>query len=240
MLIDRCDISRLFITVCEEIENIVLTIVIGLPRDVECFTPTAEGHNMLPDREVPRSTIRRTESRGTTPFLSTSDTAHRGVKLKDGGNQFELRTENSVEPYLKELEGRPLAVKSPLSSQNGLRSSQELPDVDYGFDPGRPDLDIPDNDDAIGLLLTQPVAKKNFPWDTRSSEYYAHPIPVKISRSLIPLPEILQNSTMNKLYFHHFINHTARTLVVHDCSANPFRHILPSRKYPFCDCLAHY
>lgn len=32
---------------------------------------------------------------------------------------------------------------------------------------------------------------------------------------------------MNLLYFHHFLNHTARILVPHDCSANPFRNILP-------------
>ncbi|KAL8952223.1 MAG: hypothetical protein Q9183_007402, partial [Haloplaca sp. 2 TL-2023] len=32
---------------------------------------------------------------------------------------------------------------------------------------------------------------------------------------------------MNLLYFHHFLNHTARILVPHDCAANPFKNILP-------------
>jgi hypothetical protein len=35
---------------------------------------------------------------------------------------------------------------------------------------------------------------------------------------------------MNLLYFHHFINCTARILVPHDCERNPFRHILPESK----------
>ncbi len=36
---------------------------------------------------------------------------------------------------------------------------------------------------------------------------------------------------MNLLYFHHFINHTARILVPHDCEKNPFRQILPGSEY---------
>lgn len=36
---------------------------------------------------------------------------------------------------------------------------------------------------------------------------------------------------MNLLYFHHFLNHTARTLVAHECSDNPFREILPKNEY---------
>lgn len=35
---------------------------------------------------------------------------------------------------------------------------------------------------------------------------------------------------MNLLYFHHFIDHTARILVPHDCEKNPFRTILPGSK----------
>lgn len=36
---------------------------------------------------------------------------------------------------------------------------------------------------------------------------------------------------MNLLYFHHFLNHTARILVPHDCSENPFRNILPQSNH---------
>lgn len=36
---------------------------------------------------------------------------------------------------------------------------------------------------------------------------------------------------MNMLYFHHFLNHTARILVPHDCSENPFKSILPQSRY---------
>jgi len=57
--------------------------------------------------------------------------------------------------------------------------------------------------------------------------YYSKPVPVKIPRSLEPLPAPLLENRMNLLYFHHFLNHTARILVPHDCSENPFRSILP-------------
>lgn len=36
---------------------------------------------------------------------------------------------------------------------------------------------------------------------------------------------------MNLLYFHHFLNHTARILVPHDCERNPFRLILPESTF---------
>ncbi|KAJ4380078.1 hypothetical protein N0V86_004387 [Didymella sp. IMI 355093] len=57
--------------------------------------------------------------------------------------------------------------------------------------------------------------------------YYAKPVQIRIPKSLEPLPRILMENKMNLLYFHHFINHTARILVPHDCEKNPFRQILP-------------
>ncbi|KAM5504894.1 hypothetical protein McanMca71_003212 [Microsporum canis] len=58
--------------------------------------------------------------------------------------------------------------------------------------------------------------------------YYAKPVPIYISRFLSPLPPTLLDSPINMLYFHHFINHTARILVPHDCFMNPFATVLPS------------
>jgi hypothetical protein len=57
--------------------------------------------------------------------------------------------------------------------------------------------------------------------------YYAEPVLIHIPRALEPLPAELVENQMNLLYFHHFINHTGRILVPHDCPENPFRSVLP-------------
>ena len=129
-------------------------------------------------------------------------------------------------------------------------SGTGLPAEEYGFDRGYPDLDIPNNDDhnvlngiisnevfnnAVDVLTghdTELPAEFGFGlYGTntahKSGGYYAHPVPVAIPVSLSPLPSTLLQNPMNLLYFHHFLNHTARILVPHDCSENPFKNILP-------------
>lgn len=120
----------------------------------------------------------------------------------------------------------------------------------YGVDPGFPDLDIGRNDDAnaiTGLRLgngqsqdesKSPAAEedKSTGEAARGKErrltglkgYYERPVPVRIPRDLEPLPAKLRENPMNLLYFHHFMNHTARALVPHDDQqSNPYRHVLP-------------
>ena len=63
--------------------------------------------------------------------------------------------------------------------------------------------------------------------------YYAKPVPIHIPRLLSPLPPTLLESPINMLYFHHFINHTARILVPHDCYLNPFATVLPASMLSF-------
>lgn len=63
--------------------------------------------------------------------------------------------------------------------------------------------------------------------------YYAKPVPIHVSRLLSPLPPTLLESPINMLYFHHFINHTARILVPHDCHLNPFATVLPASMFNF-------
>lgn len=63
--------------------------------------------------------------------------------------------------------------------------------------------------------------------------YYAKPVPILIPRLLSPLPPTLLESPINMLYFHHFINHTARILVPHDCHLNPFATVLPASMLSF-------
>lgn len=121
----------------------------------------------------------------------------------------------------------------------------------YGYDMGYPDLDLPRNDDLNAIMIfSPPTSRENtfngrksstdsdwaveFGFGTRTRDmafepggYYAKPVPIKIPQDLEPLPPTLLDNKMNLLYFHHFLNHTARILVPHDCEQNPFRIILP-------------
>ncbi len=123
--------------------------------------------------------------------------------------------------------------------------------ISYGTDYGEPDLDLGKNDDMNALNTARVPSVTAIPeWvrvdlddDDTSSEfgfgldaaneaedqkrYYAKPVAVNISKSLGQLPDQLLQNPMDMLYFHHFLNHTARILVPHDCSENPFRNILP-------------
>ncbi len=125
--------------------------------------------------------------------------------------------------------------------------------VTYGLDRGFRDLDVSKNDDKNALNGMSPtilngdmevMVQNHFGDDPNvppefgfglqakntvfgKGGYYAKPVPVKIPRNLEPLPATLLQNPMNLLYFHHFLNHTARILVPHDCSENPFRKILP-------------
>lgn len=118
----------------------------------------------------------------------------------------------------------------------------------YGYDLGRPDLDTPNNDDFAAIAIFSPQANRmdlddETPYGDaqprrehmafESGGYYAKPVPIRISKALGPLPPILVENPMNLLYFHHFLNHTARILVPHDCERNPFRQILPESKTTF-------
>ena len=118
----------------------------------------------------------------------------------------------------------------------------------YGQDRGNVDLDIPRNNDTMAISGMSPSEHSDFEaWlnetdvgvpefgfglvsrDTVFAKggYYASPVPIKIPRKLEPLPRTLSENPMNLLYFHHFLNHTARILVPHDCPENPFKTVLP-------------
>ncbi|KAK3109723.1 hypothetical protein LTR53_016708 [Teratosphaeriaceae sp. CCFEE 6253] len=146
------------------------------------------------------------------------------------------------------LDLRRLSVKSLLSDPSEDSDKPRLTRWDstgyrtQGFDHGLPDLDLPHNDDYHALLPRSPdmrrasaavseVSSSSGEPDSKQiafepGGYYAQPVPVKIPRSWEPLPQELQNP-MNLLYFHHFINHTGRIMVPHDCPENPYRSVLP-------------
>lgn len=119
----------------------------------------------------------------------------------------------------------------------------------YGHDRGLPDWDLGRNNDTMAInggntpsehsdfeswLNDTDLGISEFGFRLESKDqafnpggYYASPVPIKIPKKLEPLPSTLTNNPMNLLYFHHFLNHTARILVIHDCPENPFKTILP-------------
>ncbi|KAF2720680.1 hypothetical protein K431DRAFT_285589 [Polychaeton citri CBS 116435] len=143
---------------------------------------------------------------------------------------------------------RRLSVKSLLtdSTEDTKRHSHRRADSmshrTYGYDHGLIDVDIPMNDDFRVIQPKSPDLRKTSvamsQVSTSSDEqdsrqmafepggYYAQPVPVRIPRFLEPLPQELLSNPMNLLYFHHFINHTGRIMVPHDCPQNPFRGVL--------------
>lgn len=144
---------------------------------------------------------------------------------------------------------RRLSVKSLLSdpSEESEKSQSTRSDSHsyrtYGYDHGFADLDIPHNDDGNVVLPRSPDLRRasaavseisNSSGEVDAKQiafepggYYAQPVPIKIPRALEPLPPELLENQMNLLYFHHFINHTGRIMVPHDCPENPFRGVLP-------------
>jgi hypothetical protein len=120
-------------------------------------------------------------------------------------------------PLLSPPDLRRVSVQS-LINDEGLRS--------YGIDLGLPDRDTPRNDDFSAIAIFSPRrdtmdSDYNTPYgsaDTlakdmafESGGYYAKPVPIRISKALEPLPPLLMANQMNLLYFHHFLNHTARS-----------------------------
>ncbi|PYI30616.1 C6 zinc finger domain protein [Aspergillus indologenus CBS 114.80] len=119
----------------------------------------------------------------------------------------------------------------------------------YGLDRGRPDLDLNRNDDhsaidinyALDLINSQRITPPSSTprsgnlegvetgtFDCSKYMYYASPVPINIPRYLSPLPPSLVKTPINLMYFHHFLNHTAKMLVPHDCDDNPFISVLPT------------
>lgn len=93
------------------------------------------------------------------------------------------------------------------------------------------DFNLDENFPEFGFLLDLPteLQQQN---EQEGKSYYSRIVKVEISRSLGPLPPELLNHQMNLLYFHHFVDHTARILVPYDCSENPFKTLLPKSVFP--------
>ncbi|KAF4842700.1 hypothetical protein CGCSCA4_v008439 [Colletotrichum siamense] len=104
----------------------------------------------------------------------------------------------------------------------------------YGYDLGFRDADINQNNDLGAISKTNSNVESSmtvmgggrggFPplqpsgiglqssvLPRMTGGYYDRPILIRIPRNLEPLPSKLRDNPMNLLYFHHFLNHTAKT-----------------------------
>jgi hypothetical protein len=118
----------------------------------------------------------------------------------------------------------------------------------YGLDSGRPDQDLTFNNDHAAIDVNYALDLMSSRWKNQETSqsttsqpisevqaqfctgYYASPVSINIPRYLSPLPSSLLENPINLMYFHHFLNHTARMLVPHNCDNNPFISVLPSSK----------
>ncbi|KAL3963946.1 hypothetical protein ACCO45_000950 [Purpureocillium lilacinum] len=113
---------------------------------------------------------------------------------------------------------------------------QPLPEAEdgrrfHGYDLGRRDEDVASNDDD-GAISSSPRWDPPASGGRTDSGYYDEAVPILIPWELEPLPDKLRNNKMNLLYFHHFINHTARVLVpYHDADSNPMSRSLPQMAF---------
>ncbi|KAH7391962.1 fungal-specific transcription factor domain-containing protein [Pyrenochaeta sp. MPI-SDFR-AT-0127] len=148
----------------------------------------------------------------------------------------------SVQSLINGIPGDASRQYSPETERGRQYPIADSASITYGYDLGLPDHDTPNNDDYSAITIFSPQSDtmdlddettygnaeprgKDMAFE--SGGYYAKPVAIRISKSLGPLPPLLMENQMNLLYFHHFLNHTARILVPHDCERNPFRQILP-------------
>ena len=136
-------------------------------------------------------------------------------------------------------------IDGVLTATGSMPSQSSTPKTYHGVDTGYPDFDVPFNhddealNDATPSINSKPrsIPKNGFGTGPYPPFYKGPGIKVRIPEEFEPLPRLLMKP-INLLYFHHFISHTARILVPHDCSGNPFRKILPRSKYTRSQILA--
>lgn len=194
----------------------------------------------------------------TSTGLSTATTASSPLTpaasspYSDGGRQTSSSHGMAGSPDVRKM-----SVNSLLSGPPGPVTRQYAPPSEravnarttlclshvttyYGVDPGFRDLDLGKNDDAHAIIKSSRDSTAEDDMRavesirteetsvTRPRGYYSRPMPVRIPQDLEPLPSKLRDNPMNLLYFHHFMNHTAKALVPHDDEqSNPYRHVLP-------------
>lgn len=217
-------------------------VKLSSPRSSHANPAFAYSHHSMPAAQSPSSSHVTAYSIGSivnTPVTPNSST----------NTESPLPAQPATLAVQDPPDLRRLSVKSLLSdpSEDTERPptsrSESHTHRTYGYDHGFPDLDVPHNDDNSVVLPRSPDLRRasaapsevsGFSGETDARQiafepggYYAQPVAIKLPLSLEPLPPELAGNQMNLLYFHHFIHHTGRILVPHDCPENPFRTILP-------------
>jgi hypothetical protein len=163
---------------------------------------------------------------------------------------------------LRSLLSQSAGAASALEGNDSIADRQVIVsayELNFGYDCGNPDYDLNNNidseavepitppedvfandepDSSSPISAGQPTPTGSFRVRRRSSfttggGYYVTPVRVKIPRWMTPLPATLLENPVNLMYFHHFIDHTARILVPHDCDENAFLKVLPASKFAY-------
>lgn len=224
-------------------------ILMGLPQHIRCFTP-----NPSRRRHASKSEISQFDSKiglAGSPMLSTSDITRLVRTKSDQKVQTDIRF---GEPNISQ----PASVKR--GKKAGDRTGTvTLPPISslIGFSPGAKNLSEAfcgvDKETQAGSPLTtmkvfqsldtvfhgldinfidRDIQLGDIPGEETELNHYGSKMAYEIPKSLMPLPDALSKNPVKFLYFHHFINHTSKLLVTHDCLNNPFKTILPQSKRP--------
>ncbi|KAF8472803.1 fungal-specific transcription factor domain-containing protein [Kalaharituber pfeilii] len=166
----------------------------------------------------------------STPFhpVAIADTAHEyGLELPSINtpvvNDHRLSLANILAPVPQEPS---YSYNSRVTdnASNSLDYSNSL--VTYGVANGDSSLEDDDVEEIPRYNFNNNGFGDAFRYRmTAASNYY--PRTISIPRSLDPLPALLVENEKNMMYFKHFLSFTARLLVPHDCSENPFKKVLP-------------
>lgn len=139
-----------------------------------------------------------------SPFSAMPLTPNSTIGIDEPVRATSGQTPNTHIP----VDPRRLSVLSLLSGPPGdsTQSGHQYPVNDdeytiYGYDTGLPDIDMPQNDDQNPIAVSTPQGDSmDLDGDSPESHtletafdkggYYAKPIPIKISKSLEPLPPV--------------------------------------------------
>lgn len=211
-----------------------LSVVSPTTSSVDGFARPAQ-----PQQQPHSSTV----TAAATPIDDDSTTAHvdepttfygidRGLRdldlpLNDDRNAISPRV-GSTSPTLS----RPsfnagtttVATSTAAGPYGGIQADENVTDDDGCFQNGVYGLGAVVG--GVGVVGVRRAGSETS--SSGGSGYYDRPVEIRIPKSLEPLPQKLLDNPMNLLYFHHFLNHTAKILVPHDDPrSNPFRNVLP-------------
>lgn len=198
-----------------------------------------------------------------TPITPAASSVGSDEHIQRSSPKYTTST-NLTSPNVRKLSVDSL-LSSPIENTHQMRKFRgdwEETKI-YGYDVGAIDADIPDNDDQKAIVQIMPTViaddkLESVSYDSHKLDsslqcefgfglrlkdhgferggYYRQPVAIKIPTSLGALPPLLSENPMNLLYFHHFLNHTARILTPHDCSENPFKTVLPESEWQTSSC----